>query len=337
MLTTAQFTFLDVLAFLGLVQSVFIFVAIITRRKAGTEILRPLFYISSLAIIFILLLSGSFTDLFSGTAEIYLLQIFLIVPVLGLYFAFYWFEPEKYKKRLQISLFIFVMIGIFLIAGHSTEFIIFVYYLAFLFLYFLSLLFWIRQKNKIYTLYPDHYWLFISFFILNLGILALFGFGGAVRPSLALLAHAVLLCGIVYILNVLFFRLYPPIQKMDFRHQVADKDTYISIEEREALLKAIEKDKLYQETNCNRSYLARETGLSEARLTKIVRIIYDCSVPALINTKRVEEAKTLLKQTDEDISSIGFEVGFGSVASFNRLFKKYTRRTPSQFRESVRV
>lgn len=51
-----------------------------------------------------------------------------------------------------------------------------------------------------------------------------------------------------------------------------------------------------------------------------------------VNMLRVNEACTLLTETDARISDISEEVGFGSVRSFNRAFLHTTGKTPNEYR-----
>jgi AraC-like DNA-binding protein len=47
---------------------------------------------------------------------------------------------------------------------------------------------------------------------------------------------------------------------------------------------------------------------------------------------RVGTARDLLRNSDLRISEIAFAVGFQSLSQFNRVFKKLTRQSPTQFR-----
>lgn len=47
---------------------------------------------------------------------------------------------------------------------------------------------------------------------------------------------------------------------------------------------------------------------------------------------RMENAKLLLLNTNKKIYQIGKEVGYEEAASFNRMFKKYAKISPKQFR-----
>ena len=44
----------------------------------------------------------------------------------------------------------------------------------------------------------------------------------------------------------------------------------------------------------------------------------------------------MLKQTNESIADISFELGFANAPQFNRLFQEATGMTPSQYRDAQR-
>jgi len=48
---------------------------------------------------------------------------------------------------------------------------------------------------------------------------------------------------------------------------------------------------------------------------------------------RVGKAHDLLQNSNLRISEIAFAVGFQSLSQFNRVFKKFTRKSPTQFRK----
>jgi AraC-like DNA-binding protein/mannose-6-phosphate isomerase-like protein (cupin superfamily) len=51
-----------------------------------------------------------------------------------------------------------------------------------------------------------------------------------------------------------------------------------------------------------------------------------------LNYYRIQEAKRLLKETAKPISNIAFDVGFNDSSYFAKIFMKYQKCTPSQFR-----
>ncbi|RAJ11181.1 AraC-like DNA-binding protein [Chitinophaga skermanii] len=56
----------------------------------------------------------------------------------------------------------------------------------------------------------------------------------------------------------------------------------------------------------------------------------------IIKSRIVEEAKTLLLNTQWDISEVGYCLGFDEPAHFNNFFKKLTQTTPLQYRQAGR-
>ena len=52
---------------------------------------------------------------------------------------------------------------------------------------------------------------------------------------------------------------------------------------------------------------------------------------------RFERACKLLRDGDLRISEIAFAAGFQSLSQFNRVFKKFSRKSPTQFRAANRV
>lgn len=56
---------------------------------------------------------------------------------------------------------------------------------------------------------------------------------------------------------------------------------------------------------------------------------------AYLNTYRINKAQWLLVNEDKSISEISDEVGFGSVKTFNRLFKSTTSMSPSEYKKSL--
>ena len=54
-----------------------------------------------------------------------------------------------------------------------------------------------------------------------------------------------------------------------------------------------------------------------------------------INEVKLEEAKYLLRATDQPIVDIAMELGYSSQAYFSTLFKNYTGSTPLAFREAI--
>lgn len=56
----------------------------------------------------------------------------------------------------------------------------------------------------------------------------------------------------------------------------------------------------------------------------------------MLNTRRIKEAEIMLKNESTPITQIAMNVGFSSITTFNRTFRKMKGCTPTQFREMYR-
>jgi AraC-like DNA-binding protein len=75
--------------------------------------------------------------------------------------------------------------------------------------------------------------------------------------------------------------------------------------------------------------------LSQIINNKLNKIFFD-----FINQYRIEEALKKLadpKERQKSIHQVAHEVGFNSQSAFNRAFKKYTEKTPSDFINQYRI
>ena len=73
-------------------------------------------------------------------------------------------------------------------------------------------------------------------------------------------------------------------------------------------------------------------------LSQVINDKFEKNFFDLINGFRIEEAKRRLANGDiekQKILAIALDVGFGSLGSFNRAFKRHTGKTPSEFRNAA--
>lgn len=82
-----------------------------------------------------------------------------------------------------------------------------------------------------------------------------------------------------------------------------------------------------------RDKIAATIGLNPDLFSRVFNQHTGSTLPEYINSFRVEEAKTLLAGTDRTVTRISIETGFENLRTFNRVFKKITGVTPSEFRE----
>ena len=96
------------------------------------------------------------------------------------------------------------------------------------------------------------------------------------------------------------------------------------------------KEKPYLENNITISQLSEQLEIQPHELSKIINENLHKNFFDFINTYRVEDVKRQLKEESKfTILGIAFESGFNSKSSFNRIFKKYTGQTPSQYKKQI--
>lgn len=81
--------------------------------------------------------------------------------------------------------------------------------------------------------------------------------------------------------------------------------------------------------------VANLANFSTTYFSKFFRKHKKISFQEYLSTKRVELSKQLLvTQPREKVSSIAFQVGYSDVSYFNRVFKKHTSLTPTEYRQT---
>lgn len=186
----------------------------------------------------------------------------------------------------------------------------------------------------------DRYWLIVTLVFMNLCFLGLMlasltSFLDAAQINLT---RTLLGLGFVYVAGTGLFRIYPQavllIQRGARRTETAG---VLDTELLGRIRDLIDVQKLYQEPSCNRTTLARELNVPEGTLSRVINAQFGKSVPQLLNERRVDDAKRLLAETDAAVKVIAEEVGFSSLASFNRVFKDMTGESPSVFRGAFKA
>jgi len=107
----------------------------------------------------------------------------------------------------------------------------------------------------------------------------------------------------------------------------------------ERLRHALSRDEVWRREGLTVGDLAELVGAPEYRLRKIINegLRYR-NFSALLNERRIEAAKAALRDPERGrtpISAIAFEVGFSSLAPFNRAFREATGQTPTVWRQAA--
>jgi AraC-like DNA-binding protein len=103
-----------------------------------------------------------------------------------------------------------------------------------------------------------------------------------------------------------------------------------------SLEKFITENKPYLNSGIDMPALAAQLSISTHHLSQVINEKTGSNFFDYINGYRVKEAMLMLKNPENSnltITAIGFEAGFNSVSSFNSVFKKIMKTTPSRFRK----
>ncbi|GJL92388.1 helix-turn-helix domain-containing protein [Hyphococcus sp.] len=104
-------------------------------------------------------------------------------------------------------------------------------------------------------------------------------------------------------------------------------------------LMALMDDGVYREESLSVAALAEKVGVPEHQLRKLINgALRFRNFSSFLNARRIEDAKAELADGDnarKQILQIALDLGYGSIAPFNRAFKMATGQTPTEFRKSA--
>jgi AraC-like DNA-binding protein len=106
------------------------------------------------------------------------------------------------------------------------------------------------------------------------------------------------------------------------------------------LITLIEKEKLYLNSDLKYSEVASRLGISARYLTEVLNREIGKGFKDFINEYRVKEVQQRIRNNEmENLTLYGIALGsgFNSKSSFNRVFKKHTGYTPTEFETSVQI
>ena len=81
------------------------------------------------------------------------------------------------------------------------------------------------------------------------------------------------------------------------------------------------------------SSLARIAHVSEAHFIRTFRATFGGTPHRYLQRRRVERAMFLLRQTDDSVTDICFDVGFASLGTFSRTFRAIVGSSPTAYRD----
>lgn len=352
MIENLRFSLFELLAILGLAQSVAVLVYMAFRSGHIVHAVIPVLYFLVIGSAFY----AEFAEVF--IAEYYSffhwLAFFLwaSVPALSVLLVAQLARSPRHPHAAYYS-FLLLPIILFLafVADHKFYGGAYDEYLPILSVVFgaVTLLgLWVKRdlltqlyNNKI-NAGADRYWLSMALIFFNvLFIAGLFLESlGAFQPHIWDMLRLIVTNVFVYLASTSLFRIYPQAFFVVNDGRRADDAVKQALSADEQLILArlialFDVEKVYQEASLTRTELAQELKISEGLLSRLVSAHYTKSVPQLINGYRVQDAAVLIAQTDAPIKDIAEEAGFSSIATFNRVFKDITGKSPSAYRKDA--
>ena len=93
-------------------------------------------------------------------------------------------------------------------------------------------------------------------------------------------------------------------------------------------------ENIYKDFELSLESLAQMLSITPHQLSQFMNERLNTNFRNYVNSYRIEEAKKILiNESDKNILTICYDVGFNSKSTFNTCFKKYTSKTPSEFRQ----
>lgn len=113
----------------------------------------------------------------------------------------------------------------------------------------------------------------------------------------------------------------------------ADAEQYVS-----KIKKFMSIEKPYLDANLTLSHLATKLHIPSHILSRVINEKFGLNFFDFINQYRVEEVKAKISEPDFDnlsLLGIAFDCGFNTKSAFNRVFKKMTGLTPSEYKNRL--
>jgi len=120
-----------------------------------------------------------------------------------------------------------------------------------------------------------------------------------------------------------------------FKYSVVTPQAELSIRVlAEKITQALTVEKIYLKHELTLDELAEFIQAPSRQVSNAINTVLEQNFFELVNSYRVEHAKTLLRDTSLNLQDCMYQSGFNSQSAFNRFFKKITHITPNQYRKT---
>jgi AraC-like DNA-binding protein len=220
--------------------------------------------------------------------------------------------------------------------------LVFRWVLRFLATFFIMMLVWVAFQflgQYIRGQYIRSWWYYLCFALL-LYYIAIAGYSNSIITKVPFITQHLLTNGRVQLLL--------PVASNQSQPETGEA-VYIEIEEpstaptetdaqlqswKEKIQKAVVDDKAYENPELSLTELAQQLQTNPSLLSKMVNRGFAMNFNDFINFYRVQAVITQLKKglhQQQTLTSIAYDCGFNSKATFNRAFKKATGKTPQDY------
>ena len=100
-----------------------------------------------------------------------------------------------------------------------------------------------------------------------------------------------------------------------------------------------QKEKIFLDPELNLNQLSQKTALNRGEVSEVINLGFGMNFNDFVNQFRIKEFKKRLSGGDHkqySLVGLAFECGFNSKATFNRVFKKAVRLTPTEYLNSLK-
>lgn len=120
-----------------------------------------------------------------------------------------------------------------------------------------------------------------------------------------------------------------------YSKSVLDDDTKRKISEK--IINYVEAEKFYLNNSPSLQDLAKKINISPNYVSQVINEKMKLTFTELISKYRIEEAKKLLQDpySNETIEGIAYSVGYSSKSTFHSAFKRFTGKTPAEYKAST--
>lgn len=121
-------------------------------------------------------------------------------------------------------------------------------------------------------------------------------------------------------------------QKVIIYYQSVNLDELEAKHWKQKVIKLIGQE--YTSAHLTLQWISNKVGRNTKCISQFIKEEFNLSFKQYLNKIRLFEAKRLLKSEALSLKEIAHMVGYGSSNHFTRVFRKYEKQTPSEYRQS---